>query len=178
MGKQIADYRYDFLDEKEKQYWLGRNYAFGKSDIDPKALKRIVNEADVIKVGRREIVFITFYDWKGQLNPVIKAWYKFKQPADRWNSNYFYAGKRINSKSNPLIIHRKEEFYCEYNYDFSDERRFLKEWTDFYENSGIPEFKVKNKIGRKNYWDEALKKLKAKFPEEFKRFESGYQCTE
>lgn len=176
MAKEIGGNRYEYLTKSDKEYWSRGGYLYEtfKNNDDKRSFLKILKEARVVKIGHGEISFITFYDWDNQLNPVIKAWYRFKRNTKSYTSyRYVYVGKRMNSKTNPFIIHRKEEFYQRYYYGRSEERRLSKEWTEFYENSGIPEFKMKNKIGRKVFWDAAVKKLIEKFPEEMKKFEGG-----
>ncbi|MGL5797930.1 MAG: hypothetical protein ACRCYT_06945, partial [Cetobacterium sp.] len=102
--------------------------------------------------------------------PVIKYWHKFRNVSPRYTQkNYVFEKKLCNSKTNPLIIHRKEEMFTE---SFCPEFiEFHKKWTNFYEKSGIRLFKDKTKIGRKVYWDAAIAELKEKFPEQYSEFE-------
>ncbi|MGL5716894.1 MAG: hypothetical protein ACRCX2_28015 [Paraclostridium sp.] len=173
MGKNIGGFEYSFLDEDERKYWLNSSFS---RDLKEKGqfekFKKIIKKCSVIKRGYFEITFLDFDDFENELNPVIKSWYTYST-GNKWGTKAEYVKKRVNSKDNPLIIHRKEEMYSYAICNFSEKLKLSREWTSFYENSGIKEFKEKNKIGRKKFWDEAVEKLRKKYPEEIKKFEGG-----
>lgn len=128
--------------------------------------KKILNKCDIIKVnqtrGVNEITFIEVRNFDKDLNPVIIAWYKFKLSG----VTTVYKGKKLNSKSNPLILHKKELMVQENYKGFSVE--LSRCWTDFYfEQSGINEFRDTKKIGRKKYWDSCLQMLMDKMPTDY-----------
>ncbi|MGL5962778.1 MAG: hypothetical protein ACRCZ2_00020 [Fusobacteriaceae bacterium] len=170
MPKKIAGSSYEVINKED----IKKNFEL-KIKFD-KCTEKVLEICDVVKISNdgNLITFIEFYDFS-KLNPVIKAWYRYKNEAKKWEPKRFVFEKKLmNSKTNPLIIHRKDEMYDHPYYLNENDKNIVKiskEWTKFYEESEVRSFKDKTKIGRKLYWDKCLEELKQSFPERFSYFE-------
>lgn len=162
---------YSYYSHKDSPFWYGVR-AVHLSNIEktyPDLYKRLMKICEIIRFDdtyvNKKMVFVEFFDFDKELNPVIKAWYTFEADGAR---NWVYKGRRENSKKNPLILHKKElmvgHSYEGFNQGLSEE------WTKLYSESHIWEFKESSKIGRKLYWDNCLEKLKTKYKEEYEDF--------
>ncbi|MGL5716404.1 MAG: hypothetical protein ACRCXX_13810 [Cetobacterium sp.] len=142
----------------------------------PQLYRRLSKKCSIIRYDDlgpylKKIVFIEFVDFNKELNPVIKAWYSFKINS---NFEWEYSGKRNNSKTNPLILHKKELMVDNSYRGFSID--LAEEWTTYYTKSGIYDFHDTTKIGRKNFWDSCLKQLEEQNPEMYKNFMDRWEA--